>query len=255
MISAATVVLHMCGMNFSVSHYTVWLGKGDSPTDVRRPAGVMLVFVCTVPRRASELEACGVAYGTCSMSLPGDESRTVICSVLQQFQCNCSDSIIVTPWISRHPNDRQVIEGCKHAEAVTLKPTMVSVSPLLLSVVAGVCAIALPNLYKQWAAQKAAGPLERYPVVQVTPEVYKSPILWKQLGGLLNVDVAAFLIKGAGSEYILVDTGVPGDEHEQAMLASIGNATKDGQLKLIIREAFSQQLMWGYFNSFCLAAS
>ena len=119
------------------------------------------------------------------------------------------------------------------------------VNPLLLSVLAGVCAIGIPNLYRNWAAQEAAGPLEQYSTSQVAPEIYRLPILWKQLGGLLNVDVCAFLVKTADNDYILVDGGVPGDEHERAMLASIGNATKDGQLKLIIREhSCSQQLTW-----------
>jgi hypothetical protein len=110
---------------------------------------------------------------------------------------------------------------------------MVALGTLAILVLGIALAATGPAVYKQLSSGQAGLPVQN--ITQAAPDVFKIPILWPQLGGLLKVDVNAWILKTADG-YILVDAGVPGDEYEQAMLTSIRNVTRGGELKLIIRE-------------------
>ena len=94
-------------------------------------------------------------------------------------------------------------------------------------------------VYRSYGAQRQQLP-DLLPFFQDTsaPGLQRLGYGWKQLGGLLTVDINTFLVRvkaaRGGPAYILVDGGVPGAPYKELLLSAVKNATQDGQLRLML---------------------
>ena len=69
----------------------------------------------------------------------------------------------------------------------------------------------------------------------VSPDLFIQTDYFQPEKWLPRIPVSTFLIR-SGTDYLLVDAGNPGLPFTDDLLAAISDATKDGQLRLVLRE-------------------
>ena len=106
-----------------------------------------------------------------------------------------------------------------------------------LTVLGVALALAYQYIHRSWGPEREFSALAPY-FQEVAPGLHRLGYEWKQLGGLLKVDINTFLIRNkaahGGPAYILIDSGVPGVPYKELLLSAIENATQDGQLRLML---------------------
>ncbi len=70
---------------------------------------------------------------------------------------------------------------------------------------------------------------------EVAPDLYRLGRTWTVLQKILEIHISVFLIR-SGKDYILVDAGVPNTNYTDLLVEGVRAATKNGNLRMILRK-------------------